>query len=172
MAGLFFCLASAECAGLLFLSCCNTAPYKRLQRVLCRQCNLYHQRNKTAHRSLQGLFLKFVPLSRRRYQTDTSGYNTACATLERITAPGRAQQIPDATAIPDAVQVSTDRPIIIRYIRAQGCAPVMHLCQTVQHIADHASPARSAPPHVQGQPGGRRGTTGGYRRSSFRAFAR
>lgn len=148
------------------------SPIQALTARFVPSMQLYHQRNKTAHRSLQGLFLKFVPLSRRRYQTDTSGYNTACATLERITAPGRAQQIPDATAIPDAVQVSTDRPIIIRYIRAQGCAPVMHLCQTVQHIADHASPARSAPPHVQGQPGGRRGTTGGYRRSSFRAFAR
>lgn len=68
----------------------------------------------------------------------------------------------------------------------------MDPCQTVQYITDHASPAGSAPtvcgflasaapgapaggsasPSVQGQPGGRRGTTGGYRRSSFRAFAR
>lgn len=38
-AGLFFCLASAEGAGLLFLPCCNTAPYKRLQHVLFRPCN-------------------------------------------------------------------------------------------------------------------------------------
>lgn len=34
-------------------------------------------------------------------------------------------------------------PIIIRYIRMQRCAPVMDLCQTVQHITDHASPAAS-----------------------------
>lgn len=33
------------------------------------------------------------------------------------------------------------RPIIIRYIRAQRCAPVIDPCQTVQHTADHASPA-------------------------------
>ena len=39
LAGLFFCLASAEGAGLLFLTCCNTQKYKRLQRVLCRSCN-------------------------------------------------------------------------------------------------------------------------------------
>lgn len=40
MAGLFFCLASAEGAGLLF---CSAAiqPYKRLQRVLCRPCTIY-----------------------------------------------------------------------------------------------------------------------------------
>lgn len=36
-------------------------------------------------------------------------------------------------------------PIIIMYIRVQRCAPVMDPCQTVQHIADHASPAGSAP---------------------------
>lgn len=29
--------------------------------------------------------------------------------------------------------------------KGQGCAPVMDPCQTVQHIADHASPAGSAP---------------------------
>ena len=31
------------------------------------------------------------------------------------------------------------------YKRVQGCAPVVDPCQTVQHIADHASPAGSAP---------------------------
>ena len=65
------------------------------------------------------------------------------------------------------------RPIIIRYIRVQRCAHVVDPRQTVQHIADHASPAGSAPascgslasaapgapaegpasPPVQGQPG-------------------
>lgn len=49
---------------------------------------LYSPRRKTAHRALQALFLRFVPLSRPRYQTDTSGYNTDCETLERITAHG------------------------------------------------------------------------------------
>ena len=39
LAGLFFCLASAEGAGLLFLPCSNTATNKRLQRVLHRQCS-------------------------------------------------------------------------------------------------------------------------------------
>ena len=96
----------------------------------------------------------------------------------------------------------------------KGAPPVMDSCQTVQQIADHASPAHllrgAAPPPVQGQPGGvsmlptpgglrsgtgqrsgrtswhflpggavqqqgcggRRGTIGGSRRISFRAFAR
>lgn len=43
------------------------------------------------------------------------------------------------------------RPIIIRYIRVQGCAPVMDPCQTVQQIADHASRVGSAPT-VYGSP--------------------
>nr|DAP77284.1 MAG TPA: hypothetical protein [Caudoviricetes sp.] len=34
------------------------------------------------------------PFHRLRYQTDTRGYNTTCATLERITAPQRLQHIP------------------------------------------------------------------------------
>lgn len=107
LAGLFFCLASAEGAGLLFLPCCNTAKYKRLQHPLFRLCKLYRTRRKTAHRALQGRFLRFVPFYRRKYKTDTIGYNAACATLERITAPQHLQYIPDTSATPDAVQVST-----------------------------------------------------------------
>ena len=37
------------------------------------------------------------------------------------------------------------RSIIIMYIRVQGCAPVVDPCQTVQQIADRASPAGSVP---------------------------
>lgn len=48
---------------------------------------LYHQRRKTAHMALQGLFLRFAPFYHRRYQTDTIDYNATCTTLERITAP-------------------------------------------------------------------------------------
>lgn len=47
MAGLFFCLASAEGAGLFVLPCYNTTQYKRLQRVLYRPCSY------TAHAAKQ-----------------------------------------------------------------------------------------------------------------------
>ena len=100
---------------------------------------LYRKRHKTAHRALQALFLLFAPFYRRKYQTDASGYNTACATLERITAPQRLQHIPDTTATPGRCTGRHSRPIIIRYIKGQRCTPVMDPCQTVQHIADHAS---------------------------------
>lgn len=64
-------------------------------------------RYKTEHRDLQELFLRFLPFYHRRYQPRISGYNAACATLGRITAPQRLQRIPDTSATPDAVQVST-----------------------------------------------------------------
>ena len=138
---------------------------------------LYHTRHKTSHRYLQALFLQFVPLSRPRYQTDTSGYNTTCATLERITAPGRPAPIPDTNATPDAVQVSTAcyykryiraRPLL--WIHARQCSisqtmpdrrgqlllPVDHW-QVLTRCQQHrpGAPAEgSASPPVQGQPGG------------------
>lgn len=47
------------------------------------------------------------PIQPPMSQTDTSGYNTACATLERITTPQHLQRIPDTNAAPDALQAST-----------------------------------------------------------------
>lgn len=93
-------------AGLLFLPCCNTAPYKRLQRVLCHPYKLYRKRNKTARKALQECFRLFAAFYRRICKTDTRRYNTACATLERTHAPGCFAPIPDTSAAPDAVQVS------------------------------------------------------------------
>ena len=89
------------------MPCCNASIYKRLQRLLSCPCSLYHPRYKTEHRDLQGLFLRFLPFYHRRYQPRISGYNAACATLGRITAPQRLQRIPDTSATPDAVQVIT-----------------------------------------------------------------
>ena len=151
-------------------------------------------------------------------------YRTTCDTLEHTTAPQHLQHIPDTSATPDAVQASGAAYYNKVY---KERSPVMDPCQTVQHTADHSSPAGSAPtacgslanatlgapaegsvsPPAQGQPGGvsilpkpdglqsgtgsavrahpppggavqqqerggRRGTIGGYRRISFRAFAR
>lgn len=72
--------------------CFALLQYSPIQAVTARfvsSMQLYHPRRKTAHRALQWIFLLLYPLNRPRYQTDTSGYNTTCATLERITAPGR-----------------------------------------------------------------------------------
>lgn len=103
------------------MPCFNTVPYKRLQRVLCRSYKLYHQRRKTAHRALQERFRRLCPFNRSLYQTDASGYNTACSTLERITAPQHLQHIPDTTVTPGRCTAQRRPPIIIRYIRVRGC---------------------------------------------------
>ena len=130
-------------------------------------------RHKTAHRSLQALFLQFVPLSRPRYQTDTSGYNTTCATMERITAPGRLAPIPDIGATPDTVQVSTAcyykryiRVCPLLWIHARQCSisktmtarrGLLPLCADRWQVLTHCQQYRpgapaewSASPPVQG----------------------
>ena len=166
------------------------SPTQAFTACFAVQMQLYRPRHKTAHRALQRRFLRLHPFNRPRYQTDTIDHCTTCATLEGIPASGRAQPIPDTTATPGRCTGQHRPPIIIRYIRG-GVRPAMDSCQTVQHITDHASPAGSASPPVQGQQSGRtgwrpppggavrrqeqgwqRGTIGGYRRSSFRAFAR
>ena len=129
---------------------------------------LYDQRHKTANRALQAIFPQFVPLSRRRYQTDTSGHNTTCATLERITAPGRPPEHTRYHRHARTLHRSAQPPYYNKVYKR------------MQHTADHASPAGSAPavcgrwqvltrcqqyrpgapadwsasPPVQGQPGG------------------
>lgn len=119
LAGIFFCLASAEGAGLLFFPCYNTTPYKRLQWLLYHMCNLYRPCHKTAHTALQALFQRFAPFCRRIYQTDTNGYNTTCAMLEHITVLQHLQRIPKTSATPDAVQVNTAAYYNKVYIRVR-----------------------------------------------------
>ena len=63
--------------------CFALLQYNPIQAFTARfasSMQLYRQRHKTAHKALQVFFLLFDPFNRSRYQTDTSGYNTACAT--------------------------------------------------------------------------------------------
>ena len=166
--GFSFALHPTRCRAFV-LSCYNTAPYKRLKRVLCRQCSLYRPHHKTARRALQGCFLQLHPFHRPRYQTDTRGYNTTCATLERITTPQRLQHIPQIPTPRRTLYRPAQPPYYNKVYKAQRCAPVMDPCQTVQHIADQASPAEQSSSKSAAE---RRGTIGGLRRSSFRASAR
>ena len=84
---------------------------------------LYRKRHKTARRALQGLFLRLQPFNRPRYQTNATSHCTACATLEGINTPGRAQPIPDTTATPGCCTGQHRPPIIIRYIKGCRGAP-------------------------------------------------
>lgn len=227
MAGLFFCLASAEGAGLLF---CPAAiqPHTSVYSAFCAVHAVYTTHAVKRRAWICRHFPGHLPCF-----AATIIYMcirlccTVCNTLERIATPQHLQHIPDTSATPDAVQASGAAYYNKVY---KERSPVMDPCQTVQHTADHSSPAGSAPtacgslanatlgapaegsvsPPAQGQPGGvsilpkpdglqsgtgqqsrctgwhvlpggavqrqerggRRGTIGGYRRNSFRAFAR
>lgn len=163
LAGLFFCLASAEGAGLLF---CPVAiqQHTSVYSAFCAVHAIIPPTQQNNAQGFAGAFPVICPILMPQYQTDTSGYNAVCDTLERITAPQHIQRIPDTTATPDAVQLSTAayynkvyngaavRPLL--WIRARRCS----IAQTM--------PARHNPPSSGG------GTIDGCRRISFRAFAR
>lgn len=118
MAGLLFCLASDTVQGFYFARM-QYSPIQAFTACFAVSMQLYHPRPKTAHRALQRFFLRLHQFNRQRYQTDASGYNTTCATLEGIPAPGRAPPIPDTTATPGRCTGQRRPPIIIRYIRGQ-----------------------------------------------------
>ena len=107
-------------------------PIQAFTACFVPSMKLYCPHRKTAHRALQALFLRFAPFYRRKYQTDTRGYNTVYTTLERITAPGCAPAHTRCQRNAGGCTGQHSLPIIIRYIRAH-------------HTADHASPAGSAP---------------------------
>lgn len=121
--GFSFALHLLRVQGFCFALLQYASPYKRLQRILCRQCSLYRPRRKTVHRALQWLFLRLHPLNRRKYQTGTNGYNTACTTLERITAPGRPRTNTRYHRRAGRCTGQHNRPIIIRYIRGTQTTP-------------------------------------------------
>lgn len=134
---------------------------------------LYRPRCKTVHRAFQWLFLRLHPLNRLQYQTDTSGYNTTRATLERITAPQHLRRIHQIPPPRLTLYRSAQPPIIIMYIRggipqtmqarrgqllpSVDCWQVLAACQQYRPGA----PAEgSASPPVQAKPGGLQSGTG------------
>lgn len=132
MAGLFFCLASDTVQGFYFA----LLQYNPIQAFTVRFVlfvQLYRTRYKTAHRALQALFLRFALFYRPRYQTDTSGYNTACAT-------------------PDAVQLSTAAYYNKVYKGGQCSIP-----QTVPAAGPRYFPRPAACDLAPGQQSGRTG---------------
>ena len=106
MAGLFFCLAPAEGAGLLF---CPAAiqPHTSVYSAFCSVNAVIPP---TPQNSAQGFTVDF-PAICRVFPLLFGGcirlYRIACATLERITAPQHIQRIPDTAATSGAVQGST-----------------------------------------------------------------
>ena len=154
MAGFFFCLASDTVQGFYF-ALTQYSHTQAFTACFAVSMQLYRPHNKTAHRALQRRFLRLHTLNSQQYQTDKSGYNTTCATLEGIHAPGRAQQIPDTTAAPGRCAGQHSPLIIIRYIRGCRGAPYYRSMPDSAAYRRPCAPAEgSASPPVQGQPGG------------------
>ena len=163
MAGLFFCLASAEGAGLLFFPCYNTTPYKRLQWLL------YHMCNYTAHaikqctrlyRRFSGYLPCFAAIVWRCIQL----YRTACATMDARTLCRPAQPPyynkvykgaavrPCYGSMPDGGNTSQTMPA--RRGRLLPCADRWQVLTRYQQYRPGAPADGSMSPLVQGQPGG------------------
>ena len=99
---------------------------------------------------------------------------TTCPTLERITAPQHLQHIQDTSTTPDTVQVNA----AAYYNKVYKGAAVRRYYRSMPDSAAHRRPCKpgglqsgSGAVQRHGR-GGRRGTIDGYRRISFRAFAR
>lgn len=170
MAGLFFCLASAEGAGLLFLPYCNTALYKRLQRLLSRPCNY------TANTTKQ----------RTELYSGVSGYlpyfasvvwSVCKAILHRLSYAGLYHSAAAPPACTRYKQIAGRCHQYRPGAPAEGLARRRSRCFPRPAACSLAPGQRSErafwhPPPGGQSSGGRRGTTGGSRRNSFRAFAR
>ena len=178
---------------------CNTASYKRLQRVLPCKCNY------TAHGTKQrtGLYRGVSCDCTHSTAHDTSPTKTVITPTAPRWSVSQSRntfstyQIPDAT--PGRCTGQHSRPIIIRYKKGCSISQTMparrglllpcadrwqvlhpahllrgqrfHLCR-VSPAASRCFP-RPAPSTRRVSPSaGRRGTIDGYRRISFRAFAR
>lgn len=109
--------------GFSFCPVAHKPHTSRLQRLSCCQCNYTATTSKAFTGLCSGLSAD-LPYS--------SAHGTAYT---------RAAYIPPAPR--RTLCRPAQPPYIIMYIRGQGCAPVMDPCQTVQHTADHASPAGS-----------------------------
>lgn len=187
MTGLFFCLASANGAGLLF---CPAAIQSHTS-VYSEFCAVHATIPPTSQNSTQGFTGDFPVICPILPPTIPDRHKRLQYRLRHVGTYHSVAAHPAYTRYQRHAGRCTgqhSRPIIIRYIRTQRCAPVIDPCQTVQHIADHASPAGSRcfqrlalawhqvslalAWHCAFFLARRRETLDGYRRISFRAFAR
>ena len=144
MAGFFFCLASLHGAGLLFLLSCNTAPYKRLQCVLCCLCSYTAHATKPRAGLYRGFSCNLSHSTARDTRPKQAAIIPPTPRWSVYTHPDGLQPIPDTTATQDAAQLNA-AAYYNKVYKGAGVRPVIDPCQTVQHSADHASPAELAP---------------------------
>ena len=132
MAGLFFCLASAEGAGLLFC-------YAAIQQHASVYSGFYPVHTiirptpQNSAQSFIGAFTEIFPILPPQIQDRHKRLYITCATLERITTTGRPPAHTRYHRHARTLHKSSQQPY---YNKAY---------KMVQHTADHASPAGSAP---------------------------
>lgn len=159
MAGLFFCLASAEGAGLFFLPGGVQAKYKRLQHVLCSPCRVIQHTLQNSSHGFTGAFPLICPIPAHTIQQTHKPpihrlRHAGGHTVKRCTST-------DTRHYRHAGHCTgqRSRPIIIRYIRVQGSAWRLE----IWHRVSNQSMAG------RGQEQGR-GTTGGLPPHLFSGF--
>ena len=124
--GFSFALHPTRCRAFIFARM-QYSPIQAFTACFAVSMQLYRPRRKTAHRVLQGLFLRLHPFNHLQYQTDKSGYNTICDALEGVTAP----EAPPAHTRYHRHAETLDRPAQAAYYNK--------VYKRMQHIADHAS---------------------------------
>ena len=139
MAGLFFCLASAEGAGLLFCPVAmqpHTSVYSDFYIV-------HAVIPPTPQNGVQGFTVAFPAVCPILPPQIPDRHKRIKCSLHHVGAYHSAATPPAHTRYhhhAGRCAGQHNRPIIIRYIRVRRCAPVIDPCQTGQQIADHASP--------------------------------
>ena len=83
MAGLFFCLAPADGAGLLFLPGGVSATHKHLQRSFCRPCNFIRPKRKKRSQGFAWAFPLICPIPAHNNTADTQAAYTQLASRWR-----------------------------------------------------------------------------------------
>lgn len=121
LAGFFFCLASTRCRAFLFAQ----RRVSHIQAFTAQSVSfmqLYRQNAKTVYRALQRLFRLFALFQRTQYSSHTSRLYAACVAPEGIPSSAAPPPIPGYRRHAERCTGQHSRPIIIRYIRVQGCA--------------------------------------------------
>lgn len=120
---------------------------------------LYRPRNKTAHGALQWLSRLFFVFCR----CCMAVYPAILHHLRHAGAHTRARTACTDTRYHHHARTlyrSAHTAYYNKVYNGAGARPVIDPCHTVQHTANHASPAGSASPPVQGQPGDLQSGTG------------
>lgn len=159
------------------MSSCNTATYKRLKRVLCRQCSYTaHTAKQRAglYRCVSGNLTHSTAHDTRPTQADITPLAPRWSASQRRSTSS-AYQIPDAA--PDAVQggkTAYYNKVYKRADHASGGGSARRL-EVWHRVSGQSAPGQLGTLHPAGQSngrahGGRRGTTGGLSPHLFSGF--